>query len=274
MEYKTWKPFQPGEELHDSYVLHSLRCSQKLREQTFENHWRHEYGIHASFLAEKGWIYRGPKSRIFCVFCEAIQSDWKRMDPMRMRYHHRGDCPKFQVGFPKRLAPGTVYCTNSQDPAYYDGYLKHEFREYYGKYEHRLATFETWSRCHGPFSRERMAKCGFIFEFCGDSVMCFYCGGRFGDFDYDNTDIFFEHAEKMPHCEFIKNGIGPVEYNKVPTDPDVVKEMLFCSVCKIREKSMRSDNCTHLVSCTQCQFISHCPICKKRIIKMSTVYLA
>ena len=277
MEYKSWRPYQPGEENHDSFLLHALRTEKVLRERTFDNHWRDEYGTPPAFLAERGWVYKGPSSRISCIWCGALQNEWAKMDPLKIRYYHRTECPQFISGGPQknRLSLGTVHSARGKDPNFYDSYLKEEIRTFYASYENRLKTFETWTRCTGPFGRSRMAACGFVFEKIYDVVFCFHCGGRFGNFDYESSDIFLEHSQMMPDCEFIKNAATTLDSSlNVPDDPKTVREMLFCTFCQKHEKSMMNENCTHLICCKNCQHISHCPICKKRVYKLTTVYLA
>ena len=66
----------------------------------------------------------------------------------------------------------------------------------------RLHSYQTWPKFL-PTTPPALAKAGFVYTGCGDSVFCFYCNTKLKD--WKPTDCpEEEHRKWSPNCPYIK----------------------------------------------------------------------
>ena len=175
--------------------------------------------------------------------------------------------------------PQHVYVRNSKPPVY----------ECYSNRAKREATFQRyyWS----PQMKQRpaeMAKAGYFYTGCNDSVFCFWCGEGVRSW-LASDDPMLEHLRMSPDCQYIKTVLPPqntdVESTPLRTENSPVANSVSsqrtpslsgsteCVVCLEERYNIAFVPCGHLITCLECSFkVKNCPVCRLHIAGRLRVY--
>ncbi|KAK0042868.1 E3 ubiquitin-protein ligase XIAP [Biomphalaria pfeifferi] len=117
-------------------------------------------------------------------------------------------------------------------------------RPEYALKSERLKTFTNWPRDH-HLQPSEIAAAGFFYAGYGDCARCFYCGG--GLRNWDDEDVWVEHARWFSKCSFIRQRLGQVFVDTVQDLKKTFDKISFeavankMGVADIRENTLRKD---------------------------------
>lgn len=236
-----------------------MKCEEQ-RLRSFEDKWA-VVDVTPESLAENGFFCIDP-NRVQCSFCNVIISDWTVGDkPVKEHIRNNPKCP-FLLG----LDVGNISsCTKKK-------YVNPLTELYIPKHprmadiKKRKLTFVDWK--HRKPEPELLAECGFYYSGIRDVVVCFFCNGTLGNWEPDD-DPWSDHLKFFPKCIF---SIVSKFVRKSPKNP--ARDVLLCTLCMEKERSMTFQPCGHLISCCECsKIVTNCPICRSHIYNKIKTYL-
>ena len=175
--------------------------------------------------------------------------------------------------------PQHVYVRNSKPPVY----------EFYSNQAKREATYERYN--WPPQMKQRpaeMARAGYFYTGCNDSVYCFWCGEGVRSWLSTEKPVL-EHLKSSPNCQYIKTVVPPPEIDGESTplrqeNPESASAVnpqkttslsrsTECVICLEERYTIAFVPCGHLITCLECSFkVKNCPVCRLHISGRLRVY--
>ena len=136
-------------------------------------------------LANDGFVWMKIETRVMCVFCRGVLSDWEFGQSVNSE--HRRYCPECPMTYDRDTPVPPTLTTGAKYPQWACPKLR--LRSYIGWYKSQLPL--------------ELANSGFVFMNAADRVKCYYCGVELYEWD-EEDDPWVEHAKWFPTCNYVR----------------------------------------------------------------------